>query len=44
MYKIEKTKELVEKNEKKLKDSKNFINTVKVKKFKQIDLMMQLVV
>ena len=38
MEEIEKTRELVEKNEKKIKDSKNFTYTVKVKKFKQIDL------
>ena len=39
MDKIEKTKFTIRKKRKKLKDSKNFINTVKVKKFKQIDLM-----
>ena len=38
MEEIEKTRELVEKNEKKMKDSKNFTYTVKVKKFKQVDL------
>ena len=38
MEEIEKTRELVEKNEKKIKDSKNFTYTVKVKKFKQKDL------
>ena len=38
MEEIEKTRELVEKNEKKIKDSKNFTYTVKVKKFKQVDL------
>ena len=38
MDEIEKTRELVKKNEKKIKDSKNFTYTVKVKKFKQVDL------
>ena len=37
MEEIEKTRELVEKNEKKIKDNKNFTYTDKVKKFKQID-------
>ena len=38
MDEIEKTRELVKKNEQKIKDSKNFTYTVKVKKLKQVDL------